>query len=58
VAVSCVFAAERAITVRRRGWKQVALASLLVVKMPFDLVLQAVHLRPWWQVLLRSERRW
>lgn len=58
IAVSCVFAIERAVTVQRRGWKQVALASLLVVEMPFDLFLQAVHLRAWWQVLLGSERKW
>jgi cellulose synthase/poly-beta-1,6-N-acetylglucosamine synthase-like glycosyltransferase len=58
VAVSCVFIVERAVTVQRRGWKQVVLASLLVVEMPFELFLQAVHLRAWWQVLLGSERKW
>jgi cellulose synthase/poly-beta-1,6-N-acetylglucosamine synthase-like glycosyltransferase len=58
IAVSCVFVAERAITVRRRGLKQVALGSLLVVEMPFDLFLQAVHLRAWWQTLLGADRKW
>ena len=58
IAVSCVFVAERAITVRRRGWKQAALASVLVVEMPFDLFLQAVHLRAWWQTLLGADRKW
>jgi cellulose synthase/poly-beta-1,6-N-acetylglucosamine synthase-like glycosyltransferase len=58
IAVSCVFAVERAVTVRKRGWKQAAVASLLVAEMPFDLFLQAVHLRAWWQLLLGAERKW
>jgi len=58
IAVSGVFIVERGVTVRKRGWKQVAVASVLVAEMPFDLFLQAVHLRAWWQTILGSERTW
>jgi cellulose synthase/poly-beta-1,6-N-acetylglucosamine synthase-like glycosyltransferase len=58
IAVSSVFVVERALTVKKRGWKQVILASLLVVEMPFELFLQVVHLKAWWQVLLRTEPAW
>jgi len=58
IAVCCVFVVERALTVKKRGWKQVIVASLLVVEMPFELFLQVVHLQAWWQVLLRTEPAW
>jgi cellulose synthase/poly-beta-1,6-N-acetylglucosamine synthase-like glycosyltransferase len=58
IAVTFIFMAERAVSVRQRGWKMSAMASLLIIEMPFDLFLQAVHLKAYWQALLKSERRW
>jgi cellulose synthase/poly-beta-1,6-N-acetylglucosamine synthase-like glycosyltransferase len=58
VGVTGAFALERAVTVRTRGWRQSLLASLLIFEMPFDLFLQAVHLKAYWQTIRRSERRW
>lgn len=58
IAVTFIFMAERAISVRQRGWKMSVMASLLIIEMPFDLFLQAVHLKAYWQALLKSERRW
>lgn len=58
IALTIVFVAERAITVRQRGWKMSVLASFLIFEMPFDLFLQAVHLKAYWQALSRTERSW
>ena len=58
VGVTSVFAVERAVTVRRRGWRQSLLAALLIFEVPFDLCLQAVHLKAYWQAIRGSERRW
>lgn len=58
IAVTFIFMAERAVSVRQRGWKMSVMASLLIIEMPFDLFLQAVHLKAYWQALLKSERRW
>jgi cellulose synthase/poly-beta-1,6-N-acetylglucosamine synthase-like glycosyltransferase len=58
IAVTLVFVAERAVSVRRRGWRMSLLASTLVVEMPFDLFLQAVHLKAYWQAMFKAERSW
>jgi len=58
VAITFVFIAERVITVRDRGWKQMAFAGLLVVEMSFDFYLQAVQARAFWDALRRRERNW
>ena len=58
ISVTGIFVVERAITVHKRGWKMSFLASVLFVEMLFDLFLQAVHLKAYWQVLARSERSW
>jgi len=58
IAVTFLFMFERAVSVRRRGLKMTALATLLVVEMPFDLFLQAVHLEAYWKALVKSERSW
>jgi hypothetical protein len=34
------------------------LASTLFVEMPFDLFLQAVHLKAYWQAMFKAERSW
>jgi cellulose synthase/poly-beta-1,6-N-acetylglucosamine synthase-like glycosyltransferase len=58
IGVTTIFIVERAVTVYKRGWKMSFLAALLVIEMPFDIFLQAVHLKAYSQVLMRSERRW
>lgn len=58
LAVSAVFAVERVVTVRRRGWQQMLLAAPLVIEMAYDLFLQLVQAQAFAQALLRRERRW
>ena len=58
VAVTGVFMVERIVSVRRRGVKQMALASLLIVEMTFDIFLQAVQARAFWQALRGSATAW
>jgi biofilm PGA synthesis N-glycosyltransferase PgaC len=56
--VSLVFVLERVVTVRRRGWSQMLLAAPLVIEMVYDLFLQVVQARAFYQVVLRREKRW
>lgn len=56
--VMVIFAVERAITVRRRGWRQALMGSLLVFEMPYDIYLQVVHLMAYARSVVRSERTW
>ncbi|HEX5088156.1 MAG TPA: glycosyltransferase family 2 protein [Nocardioides sp.] len=58
LAVSLVFVLERVVTVRRRGWPQMLLAAPLVIEMVYDLFLQVVQARAFYQVALRREKRW
>ena len=58
IAVTAIFVAERAVSVRRRGWRMSLLATTLVVEMPFDLFLQAVNVKAYWQAIFKSERSW
>ena len=58
LAVTCVFVAERVVTVRARGPLQMALAATVVVEMSFDIFLQGVHAKAIWDALLNNERQW
>ncbi|HVV74572.1 MAG TPA: glycosyltransferase family 2 protein [Mycobacteriales bacterium] len=58
VAVTGVFMLERIVTVRDRGLLQMALASVIVVEMSFDVFLQAAQARAFWHTIRRSERNW
>ena len=58
LAITVIFMVERAVTVHKRGWKMSMLAALLIIEIPFDVFLQTVHLKAYWQVLGKSERRW
>ncbi|MGA9745841.1 MAG: glycosyltransferase family 2 protein [Nocardioides sp.] len=58
IAASGVFILERVITVRARGWRQMMLASPLVVEMVYDVFLQLVQARAFAQALSGAERRW
>lgn len=57
-AVTGIFVLERVVTVRRRGPAQMALASILVVEMVFDVFLQLCQGRAFLESFLRTERRW
>ena len=58
LAITVIYAAERLVTVRSRGWK-VALASATVVaEWAYDLYLQTVHVRALWGVLWRTQKSW
>lgn len=58
LALSLLFALERVVTVRARGWRQMLLAAPLVIEMAFDLFLQLVQGRAFVQAALRTERKW
>lgn len=58
LAVSAIFVTERVVTVRARGWPQMALASVLFIEMAFDVFLQMVHARAYLDSALQLERRW
>ncbi|MEQ4499096.1 MAG: glycosyltransferase family 2 protein [Nocardioides kribbensis] len=58
LAASLVFALERVVTVRSRGWRQQLLAAPLVVEMVYDVFLQLVQAQAMAQSALRRERRW
>ena len=58
VALTFVFIAERIVTVRDRGWRQMAFAGVLVVEMTFDFFLQAVQAKAFWDAVRHRERNW
>lgn len=58
LALSMVFMLERAVTVKDRGLGSMLAGALLLVEMPFDLFLQAVHVRAVAESVLNIERRW
>jgi Glycosyltransferases, probably involved in cell wall biogenesis len=56
--VTLIFMAERVVTVRKRGVKHMALASVLLVEMPYDLWLQACQ---GWALItsaMRTRKSW
>lgn len=58
LALTVVYAVERAVTVRSRGWKT-ALASMTVVgEWIYDLYLQAVQIRALWGAAWGTTRNW
>ena len=58
LAVTAIFAIERVITVRSRGVWQMLVSAVLIVEMPYDLYLQAVHGKALFDVAMRRERAW
>jgi cellulose synthase/poly-beta-1,6-N-acetylglucosamine synthase-like glycosyltransferase len=58
LAVSGIFAVERFISVRERGFSQQLLGALIVVEMAYDGFLQLVQARAYVDVLLGREGRW
>jgi hypothetical protein len=57
-AVTLVFITERVVTVRSRGPAQMAIAALLLVEMIFDVFLQLVQAKAFWEAAWRKERKW
>ncbi|NKZ02578.1 glycosyltransferase family 2 protein [Actinomadura latina] len=57
-AVTVIFMVERVVTVRQRGGLQMAIAATIVVEMVFDVFLQIVQARAFWQAAWRKERKW
>jgi cellulose synthase/poly-beta-1,6-N-acetylglucosamine synthase-like glycosyltransferase len=56
--VTVIFIIERVVTVRSRGRAQMAIASVLVVEMIFDVFLQVVQAKAFWEAAWRKERKW
>jgi cellulose synthase/poly-beta-1,6-N-acetylglucosamine synthase-like glycosyltransferase len=57
-AITAIFILERVITVRSRGVAQMAIASVLLVEMLFDVFLQVVQAKAFWDTAWRKERKW
>lgn len=45
IGVTAIYMTERAVTVAKRGFRQMLLAGLLLVEMPYDIWLQLVHMK-------------
>ncbi len=58
LAITGIFVLERVVTVRSRGPKHMAIASLLFVEMIFDVFLQITQAKAFWDAAWRSERKW
>jgi cellulose synthase/poly-beta-1,6-N-acetylglucosamine synthase-like glycosyltransferase len=56
--ITVIFMLERIVTVRSRGLSQMAVASLLVIEMSFDLFLQIAQAKAFWDAAWRKEARW
>jgi hypothetical protein len=57
-AITAIFILERVITVRSRGVAQMAIAAVLLVEMVFDVFLQIVQAKAFWDTAWRKERKW
>ncbi|HEX2317096.1 MAG TPA: glycosyltransferase family 2 protein, partial [Thermomonospora sp.] len=57
-AVTVIFMVERVVTVRQRGAAQMLVASTILIEMIFDVYLQAVQARAFWEAAWRKERKW
>ena len=56
--ITLIFMAERAVTVRARGWRQMLLALALIPETAFDVFLQATHAKALADSLLGRSRHW
>ncbi|RJL21784.1 glycosyltransferase family 2 protein [Bailinhaonella thermotolerans] len=57
-AVTVIFIVERVVTVRARGPRHMLVAALLFVEMVFDVFLQVVQAKAFWEAAWRRERKW
>ena len=58
LAITLIYAAERLVTVRSRGWKVALASATVIVEWGYDLYLQTVHVRALWGVLWRTRKSW
>lgn len=56
--ITAIYAIERVVTVRKRGWKQMVIASVILIEMPYDITLQVVQAKAFLAALFGTERRW
>ncbi len=56
--VAGIYVVERVVTVAKRGWKQALLASVLIIETPFDLFLQAIHAKAFFDAARRAKSSW
>ena len=57
-AVTGIYMLERAVTVRARGIRTALKAAILLYELPYDLYLQAVHLRAIGGFIFRTRKGW
>lgn len=55
--ITLIFVVERVVTVRDRGWQQM-LISASMYELIYDMFLQLVHAKAYFDALLSRERRW
>jgi poly-beta-1,6-N-acetyl-D-glucosamine synthase len=55
--VTLIFALERFVTLKDKGWKA-QLTAALMYELPYDLFLQATQPRAYANAILRKERSW
>ena len=53
-----VYMLERIITVHSRGWKQMVVAGVLIVEMPYDLMLQYVQAKALLAAAFHTKKDW
>jgi len=58
LAITVVYAAERLVTVRSRGWKAALASATVIVEWGYDLYLQAVQVRALWGIVWRTQKSW
>jgi cellulose synthase/poly-beta-1,6-N-acetylglucosamine synthase-like glycosyltransferase len=58
LSITMLYAVERAVTVRSRGWKVMLLSATVLPEWGYDLFLQAVQLRALTGIMLRTRKSW
>ena len=56
--ITVVYAVERLVTVRSRGWKVALGSATVVLEWVYDLYLQAVQVRALWGIVWRTQKSW
>lgn len=58
IGVTAIYTLERIITVRSRGWKQMIVAGVLIIEMPYDLMLQYVQAKALLAAVFHTKKEW
>jgi len=56
--VTAIYVIERTVTVAERGFKQILVAAVLIIAMPFDMCLQLVHTKAIAASVFRTNNSW